>query len=47
MLPFFKMSLSNGFYTYVIVSAVFILLIMALFIGKQIKKVFSILKEIK
>ena len=47
LLPFFKMSLSNGFYTYITVSGVFILLIMALFIGKQIKKELSILKEIK
>jgi len=46
LLPFFKESLSYGFYTYIWVSSIFILFILALFIGKQIKKELSQLKKI-
>ena len=47
LLPFFKEYLSNGFYTYIIVSSICIFLIMVFFIGKQIKKELSTLKQIK
>ena len=47
LMPFFKDNLSRGFYTYISVSAIIILIIMVFFIGKQIKKELSILKGIQ
>ena len=47
LLPSFKESLSKGFYTYIIVSAIAILIIMIFFIGKQIQKELRSLKQIK
>ena len=47
LMPFFKSSLSDGFYTYIVVSSIVILLIMVFFIGKQIQKEMKILKQIK
>lgn len=47
LLPFFKSSLSEGFYTYILVSSICILVIMVFFIGRQIQKELHILKQIK
>lgn len=47
LMPYFKENLSSGFYTYISVSAIIILIAMVLFIGKQIKKELSVLKEIQ
>lgn len=47
LLPFFKANLSSGFYTYIVVSSVFILVIMSFFIGKQIQKELRILKQLQ
>lgn len=47
LLPSFKQSLSKGFYTYIVVSAIVILLILTFFIGKQIQKELDSLKQIK
>jgi hypothetical protein len=44
LLPFFKKSLSAGFYNYIICSAIIILIIMVFYIRKQIKKELSVLK---
>ncbi|MEM5565593.1 hypothetical protein WNY78_10780 [Psychroserpens sp. AS72] len=44
LLPSFKKYLSEGFYTYIIFSAIIILIIMVLFFRKQIKKELSIVK---
>lgn len=46
LLPSFKKHLSEGFYTYIVFSSIVILLVMVLFIRKQIKKELSILKGI-
>jgi hypothetical protein len=46
MLPSFKASLSSGFYTYILVSSVVILVILSFFIYKQIMKELSVLKEL-
>jgi hypothetical protein len=46
MLPSFKASLSSGFYTYILVSSVVILVILSFFIYKQITKELSVLKEL-
>nr|WP_321234020.1 hypothetical protein [uncultured Psychroserpens sp.] len=46
LMPFFKENLSSGFYTYISVSAIIILITMVFFIRKQIIKELSILKEI-
>ncbi|WP_298899876.1 hypothetical protein [uncultured Psychroserpens sp.] len=46
MLPSFEKHLSSGFYTYIVFSSIIILVVMVFFIGKQIKKELSILKEI-
>lgn len=47
LMPFFKDNLSSGFYTYISVSSIVLLIILVLFIGKQIKKELSILKGIR
>lgn len=47
LLPSFKQSLSSGFYTYVIVSSIVLLVVFGLFIWKQIRLELSILKDLK
>ncbi|HUH28937.1 hypothetical protein [Gelidibacter sp.] len=47
LLPSFKQNLSKGFYTYIVVSAIVILIVMVFFIGKQIQKELKSLKQIK
>ncbi|AOW21045.1 hypothetical protein [Urechidicola croceus] len=47
LLPNFKEALSKGFYNYIIVSSVVILLILSIFIIKEIKKELLFLKELK
>ena len=47
LMPFFKESLSSGFYTYICMSAIIVLVVMVFFIGKQIKKELSILRGIQ
>ena len=47
LLPFFKKSLSNGFYNYIIVSAIIVLLVLLFFIAKQIKAELLILKKMQ
>ncbi len=47
LLPLFKQGLSYGFYLYILISGIIILIIMGLFIRKQILKELVILKELK
>lgn len=47
LLPSFKVSLSEGFYTYILVSAVVVLVVLTVFIFKQIQKELAMLKELK
>lgn len=46
LLPSFKQSLSQGFYTYIVTSAVVILFVLGFFIFNEIRKELRILKEI-
>ena len=46
LLPSFKESLSAGFYTYIIVSSVFIFIGLAVLIGVQIRKELGVLREL-
>ena len=46
LLPSFKEALSSGFYTYIIVSSVFIFLALAILIGVQIRKELGLLREL-
>ena len=46
LLPFLKGALSSGFYTYIKVSAVVILVVLGIFIRKQILKELVVLKEL-
>ncbi len=47
LLPAFKANLSNGFYNYILVSAIVVLIGLGLFIAMEIKKEISLLNEIK
>ena len=47
LLPSFKQSLSKGFYNYIVISSIILLITIGFFIFKQIKKELSILKELK
>lgn len=47
LLPFFKESLSSGFFTYIQVSSVVVLIVLGLFIRKQIQKELFILRELQ
>ncbi|MFK7781174.1 hypothetical protein [Psychroserpens sp.] len=47
LMPFFKDNLSHGFYIYISISGIFVLLILGFFIGIQIKKELEILQQIK
>ena len=46
LLPFFRESLSSGFYTYIKVSAIVLLFGLGFLIKKQVQKELNILKEI-
>jgi len=47
LLPEFKQNLSSGFYKYIVVSSIVILLILGLFIIRKVKKELLVLKELK
>lgn len=47
LLPGFKASLSTGFYNYIIVSAILVLVVLGLFIGKQILAELKVLRNLK
>ncbi|QLG45198.1 hypothetical protein [Costertonia aggregata] len=47
LLPSFKSSLSSGFYTYIVISSIVILLVLGTFIALQIKKELNKLKSLK
>lgn len=47
LLPLFKANLTSGFYTYIVVSSIAVLLVLGLFIGKQIKNELINLKDLK
>ena len=47
LLPSFKQSLSKGFYTYIWVSAIVLLVVLGFFIAREIRKELSILKEMR
>ncbi|MDG5491141.1 hypothetical protein [Psychroserpens sp. SPM9] len=47
LLPTFKRELSEGFYTYIVCSAVIVLIVMVIFIRNQIKNELSILKGLQ
>lgn len=47
LLPAFKENLSPGFYGYIIVSSIVILLVLCLFIAREVKKELLVLKELK
>lgn len=47
LLPSFKESLSEGFYTYIWISSIVLLIVFGLLIGKQVKKELDTLKELK
>ena len=47
LLPFFKATLSAGFYTYIIVSAMVVFLVLGIIIISQIKKEMAVLKELR
>lgn len=47
LMPYFKSSLSEGFYTYIKVSSIVILFVLGAFIYLQIKKEMDVLKELK
>lgn len=47
LLPAFKESLSSGFYNYILISSIVSILILCLFIAREVKKELTILKELK
>ncbi|MEO0527292.1 MAG: hypothetical protein AAFZ89_08705 [Bacteroidota bacterium] len=47
LLPFFKASLSPGFYTYIVISSIVSLIVLGTFIAKQIRKEMRILGKLK
>lgn len=47
LLPAFKANLSSGFYNYIIVSALVMLLLLGMLIFTQIRKELAILRELK
>lgn len=47
LLPAFKSNLSLGFYNYIVVSSIVLLLILGLFIAKQIRNELVVLRELK
>ncbi|TMM58906.1 hypothetical protein FEE95_05600 [Maribacter algarum] len=47
LLPAFKESLSSGFYNYVVVSSMVLLIVLSIFIAREVWKELAILKELK
>lgn len=47
LLPLFKANLSAGFYTYIIVSSIVLLIVLSIFIAKQIKTEMDSLKRLQ
>jgi len=47
LLPGFEASLSTGFYNYIIISAIVLLVVLGFFIGKQIRQELTILRNLK
>lgn len=47
LLPAFKENLSSGFYNYIVFSSVILLVILGLFIAKDVRKELLVLKELK
>ncbi len=47
LLPAFKENLSSGFYNYIIISSIVVLLVLCLFIAREVMKELRILKELK
>lgn len=47
LLPSFKANLSSGFYTYIWISSVVLLIVFGLLIGKQAKKELDVLRQLK
>lgn len=47
LLPSFKATLSSGFYSYIVISSVVLLVVLGIFIIKQIRKELLILSELK
>lgn len=47
LLPYFKASLSGGFYTYIKVSSIVVLFVLCVFIYQQIKKELSMLNQLQ
>lgn len=47
LLPAFKENLSSGFYNYIIISSIVLLLVLCLFIARVVRKELRLLKELK
>lgn len=47
LLPDFKLSLSDGFYSYVVYSSMILLIVFVFFIGNEVRKELQLLKELK
>ncbi|MFS4492799.1 hypothetical protein [Maribacter sp. 2308TA10-17] len=47
LLPAFKESLSSGFYNYIVVSSVVVLVVLCFFIAREIRRELAILSELK
>lgn len=47
LLPAFKENLSSGFYNYIIISSIVVLLVLCLYIAREAKKELLVLKELK
>ncbi len=47
LLPDFKVSLSEGFYNYIVYSSIALLIIFGFFIGNEVRKELSVLSELK
>ena len=47
LLPDFKVSLSEGFYTYIVYSSIVLLIAFTFFIGNEVRKELNVLKELK
>ncbi|NHF59128.1 hypothetical protein FK220_007240 [Flavobacteriaceae bacterium TP-CH-4] len=46
LLPLFKATLSSGFYTYIVVSSIVVLLVLGVFIARQIQKELTVLRAL-
>lgn len=47
LLPAFKENLSSGFYNYILISSIVLILVLCLFIAREVKKELTILKELQ